>query len=166
MVKFYYNYLISEDSTHSPFEVIYGYRSSTPAHRLLPLTIATANIADRLNLVADIRDVVNQLLKLSKERIAAWSTRLLLLFNRETLFIFGLKVYTSVNKNANTLEIKNKVHTRWYLRSVLTLLSWYLVLPKGCRLHHVFCCYFLSHASSSTSLRPQQAEIGGDHEKY
>ena len=43
--------------------------------------------------------------------------------------------------------------------------SYKLVLPKGCRLHHVFHCILLSRASSSTSLRPHQAEIEGDHAK-
>jgi len=40
------------------------------------------------------------------------------------------------------------------------------LLPKGCRLHPVFHCDLLSHASSSTSLRPHQAEIEGAHEEY
>ena len=45
--------------------------------------------------------------------------------------------------------------------------SYKLLLPKGCRLHHVFHCDLLSHASSSTSLiRPHRAEIEGDHEEY
>jgi hypothetical protein len=44
--------------------------------------------------------------------------------------------------------------------------SYKSLIPKGCRLHHVFHCDLLSHASSSTSLRPHQAEIEGDHEEY
>jgi hypothetical protein len=44
--------------------------------------------------------------------------------------------------------------------------SYKLLLPKGCRLHPVFHCDLLFHASSSTSLRPHQAEIEGDHAKY
>ncbi len=39
-----------------------------------------------------------------------------------------------------------------------------LLLPKGCRLHPVFICDLLSHASTSTSLRPHKIEIEGDHE--
>ena len=42
---------------------------------MLPMVGATAVAADRLALIADIRDVVIQLLKLSKERMAARSTR-------------------------------------------------------------------------------------------
>ena len=44
--------------------------------------------------------------------------------------------------------------------------SYEVILPKGCRLRHVFHCDLLSHATSSTSLRPHQAEIEGDHEEY
>ena len=44
--------------------------------------------------------------------------------------------------------------------------SYKLLLPKGCRLHHVFYCDMLSHVSSSTSLRPHRVEIEGDHEEY
>ena len=44
--------------------------------------------------------------------------------------------------------------------------SYKLLLPKGCRLHLVFHCDLLSHATTSTSLRPHQAEIEGDHEEY
>ena len=43
--------------------------------------------------------------------------------------------------------------------------SYKLLLPKGCRLHFVFRCDLLSHASSSTSLRPHRAEIERDHKE-
>ena len=54
---------------------MYGYQPSTPADRLLPLASAIADASDRLSLIADIRDVVDQLLKLSKGKIEARSTR-------------------------------------------------------------------------------------------
>ncbi len=41
----------------------------------MPLAGATSNATDRLTLIANIRDVVTQLLKLSKERIVVRSTR-------------------------------------------------------------------------------------------
>jgi len=44
--------------------------------------------------------------------------------------------------------------------------SYNLFLPKGCRQHLVFHCDLLSHATSSTFVRPRQAEIEGDHEEY
>ena len=50
--------------------------------------------------------------------------------------------------------------------SEVSVNSYKLVLPKGCRLHPVFHCDLLSHATSSTSLRPHRAEIYGDNEEY
>ena len=38
MVEFYYNYSINEATSHSPFEVMYGFQPSTHADRLLSLT--------------------------------------------------------------------------------------------------------------------------------
>ncbi len=70
MVEFYYNRSINEATTHLPFEVVYGYQPSTPSDRLLPMAGDTADGADRLTLIAHMRDVVNQLLKLSKVRMA------------------------------------------------------------------------------------------------
>jgi hypothetical protein len=75
MMEFYYSCSINEATSHSPFEVMYGFRPSTPAYRLLPLTGATAEAANRLTMITDIRDVDHQLIKLSKERMEARSTR-------------------------------------------------------------------------------------------
>jgi len=44
--------------------------------------------------------------------------------------------------------------------------SYKLILPKGRRLHHTFHFDLLSHASSSTSLRPRHAKIEGDHADF
>jgi hypothetical protein len=60
MAEFYYNCSIYEAISHSPFEVMYGFQPSTPADRLLPLTGATAEAADRLTMILDIMDVVHQ----------------------------------------------------------------------------------------------------------
>ena len=57
IVEFYYNGSINEATTHSPFEVMYGYQPSALGDRLLPMTGATADAADRLTLIADIRVV-------------------------------------------------------------------------------------------------------------
>jgi hypothetical protein len=75
MVEFYYSCSINEATTHSPVEVMYGYQPSTQADRLFPLVDATTDATHRLTLIANIRDVVDQLLKLCKERMAAKSTR-------------------------------------------------------------------------------------------
>ncbi len=59
MVEFYQNCLIYEATRYLPFEVMYGYQPSTLADRLLPMVGVTADAADRLTLIAYIRDVVN-----------------------------------------------------------------------------------------------------------
>jgi len=73
---------------------MYGYQPSTPADRLLPMVGATADSTDRLTLIADIRDVVNQLLKLSKESIAVRSTRTAPIFQPGDLVYLSTKGVT------------------------------------------------------------------------
>jgi len=66
-------------------------------------TIQDAN--DRITLITNIRGVVNQLLKLSKDKMAASSYRNAPLFQTGDLVYFSTKyVYTSGHKNANTFE--------------------------------------------------------------
>ena len=91
MVEFYYNCFINEATSYSPFEVMYGFQPSTPANRLLPLTGATAEATDRLTLIKDIIDVVHQLIKLSKERMAARSTRTAPLFQPDDYVYLATK---------------------------------------------------------------------------
>ena len=62
MVEFYYNCSIDESSTHSPFEVMYGYQPSASADQFVPLNVDAADAIDRLTLIVDIRDGVNRLL--------------------------------------------------------------------------------------------------------
>ena len=59
---------------------MYRFQPSTYAYRLLSMTGATTEATDRLTMITDIRDVVHQLINLSKERIAARSTRTAPLF--------------------------------------------------------------------------------------
>jgi hypothetical protein len=66
MVEFYYNCFINEASRHSPFEVSYGFQPATHVDRLLPLTDAPARVAERLAELASVRDIVCELLTLSK----------------------------------------------------------------------------------------------------
>ena len=54
MIEFYYNCSINEATTHSPFEVMYGFPTSTLADRLYPLVGATTDAANRLTLIVDI----------------------------------------------------------------------------------------------------------------
>ena len=76
MVEFYYNFSINNEATqHSLFEVMYGFQPSTPTNRLLPLAGATAVATERLTNIVEIRDVIKQLLIISKERMAPKSTQ-------------------------------------------------------------------------------------------
>ena len=59
MVELYYNCSINEATSHSPFEVMYGFQPSTLADRLILVTGATAEAADRLTMITDIRDGVH-----------------------------------------------------------------------------------------------------------
>jgi hypothetical protein len=79
---------------------MYGYQPSTPADRLLPLTGATANATDRLALIADVRDVVDQLLKLLK-KISSQIEQDCSFFSIGRSYFLRLNVYTSVHINAN-----------------------------------------------------------------
>ena len=53
----------------------YGFQTSTLVDRLLPLFGAPALVADRLTEMANVREVVRELLTLSKQRMAARSSR-------------------------------------------------------------------------------------------
>jgi hypothetical protein len=163
MVEFYYNCSINEATTHSPFEVMYGYQPSTPADRPLPMVDATADATDRLALIADIRDVVNQLLKLSKERRATKSTRTAPIFQLGDLVHLSTKgLHISSQKYKHLRDQKLGPYKVIFKVGIN---SYKLLLPKRCRLQHVFHCDLLSHATSPTSLRPYQAKIDGDHKE-
>jgi hypothetical protein len=102
MVEFhYYNCSMNEASKHSPFEVSYGFLPTTSAHRLLPLIGAQAYVTDRLTELVSVRDVVRELLALSKQRMAGRSSRPSLffrIFKRVTYsfpIVQTLKRYTS-----------------------------------------------------------------------
>jgi hypothetical protein len=70
MDEFYYNCSTNEANSHSPFEVLYGFQPSTTANRLIPLTCAIVEAADKLTMIANIKDGVHQLIKILKERMA------------------------------------------------------------------------------------------------
>jgi hypothetical protein len=164
MVEFYYNCAINEASKHSPFEVSYGFQPSTPADRLLPLTGAPAPVADRLTELANVREVVRELLTLSKQRMAARSSK------PAPIFVVGDFVFLS-SKGLHIHSQKCK-HLRdqrlgpYQVIEKVGLKSYRLQLPQGCRLHPVFHCDLLSKASTSTPLRHRPAEIESDHNEY
>ena len=122
------------------------------------------NAIDRLTLITDIQDVVNQLLKLSKERIGARSTRIAPFFQPGDLVYFSTKVLHIRSHKCKHLRYQKLGPYKVISKTGIN--SYKLSLRKECRLHPVFHCDLLSHATSSTSLRPHQAEIEGDHEEY
>ena len=72
--------------------MVYGYQPSTSTARLIPMVGAMADASDdRLTLITDIRDVINQLLKISKERMAAGSTRIAPIFQPGDLVCISMK---------------------------------------------------------------------------
>jgi hypothetical protein len=146
MVKFYYNCSINEATSHSPFEVMYGFQPSTLACRLLLLNSVTAEAADRLTMITDIRDVIHQLIKLSKERMAARSTRTAPLVQPDDYFYLSTK-----GLNIRSQKFKHLRGQRLGPFKVICkvgIISYKLLSSKGCRLHHVFHCALLSHVSS------------------
>ena len=123
MVEFYYKCSINEATTHSLFEVMYGYHPSTLADRLFPLAVL-----QRMHLIDwHWLQIYEMLLTNSwsylRKRWQLDQLWLLLFFNREILFIFRRKGYTPVHRNTNILEIRNWVLTYFYLRWVSTLIN-------------------------------------------
>ncbi len=107
MVEFYYNCSINEATSHSPFEVMYGFQPSTHADRLLPLSGATAEAAVRFTMIADIKDVVYELIKLSKERMAAKSTMFAPIFQPGDYFYLSTKGLHIRSHKLNTFATRS-----------------------------------------------------------
>jgi hypothetical protein len=104
MVEFYYNCTINESSKHSPFEVTYGFQPSTHVDRLLPLTGAPASDVDRVTELANVREVVRELLTLSKQRMAARSSRPTPIFVASDFIFLSSKGLHIHSKKMQTLE--------------------------------------------------------------
>ncbi len=92
IVEFYYNCSINESTSHSPFEVMYGFQPSTPGDRFVPLTGASIEATDRMTMITDIRDVVHQLTKCQRSEWRPDRLGLLHFFNREIMSISQPKV--------------------------------------------------------------------------
>ncbi len=110
-----------------------------------------------------MHDVAKQLLKLTKSRMTATSTR------TAPLFQYGNTIYLSTKDfHIRLHKYKQNIYQRlgsYTFVSKDDITSYKLLLPNGCRIHLVFHCDFLSHDSSSTSLRPRHADKSGDHEE-
>jgi len=138
--------------------------TATHIDRLLPLTGALALVAARLTELANVREVVRELLTLSKQRMTARSSRPV------PTFVLGDFVFLS-SKGLHIHSQKCK-HVRdqrlgpFQVIEKVGLKSYRLKLPLGCRLHPVFHCNLLSKASNSTPLRHRHVEIESDHNEH
>jgi hypothetical protein len=164
MVKFYYNCSTNEAARNSSFEVMYEFLPSTQSDRLLHLAGATADASDRLNNIVEIRVAVKQLSIFSKEKMAARSSR------ASPIFYVGNLVYLSTRdlhiRSENCKHLKDQKFGPFKVMAKVGMTSYKLLLLYGCRLHPVFHCNLLPHSTTSTSLRPHQAEVEGGMEEY
>jgi hypothetical protein len=142
MVEFYYDCIINESSKHSPFEVTDGVQPSSSVDMLLPLTGAPDLVADRLTGLANAREVVRELLTLSKQRMVARSSRPAPTFVVGD-FVFlsskGLHIHSQKGKN-----LRDQRLGPYQVIEKIGLKSYRLKLSQGCRLHQVFHCDFFS----------------------
>jgi len=132
---------------------VYGYRPSTPADRILPLTDDIADVADRLTLIADIQDIVDQLLKLSKEIMAAISTRIAPFCQPGDLVYLSIQGLHIRSKKCK--HLRDQKSGPYKVVSKVGIKSYKLVIPRRCRLYHVFHCDILYRDTSSTTLHPR-----------
>jgi hypothetical protein len=102
MVEFYYNCSISESFKNYPFEVSNGFQPATRVDKLLPLTGAPAPVADRLTELANVREVVRELLTLSKQPMAARSCRPTPTFVLGDFVFLSSKGYIFIHKSETT----------------------------------------------------------------
>ena len=131
---------------------------------MLSLTGAPALVAYRLTELACVRDVVRELLTLSKQRMAARSSRPSSIFAMGDFFFLsskGLHVHSQRCKH-----LRDRRRGPFQVLKKVGLKSYRLIIPHGCRLHPLFHCDLLSKAYSSTPLRHQFVEIESDHNEY
>ena len=115
-------------------------------------------------MITDIRDIVYQLINFSKERMAARSTRTAPLYQPDDYVYLSTKGLHIRSQKCKHLRDQRLGPFKVICKVSINANK--LLLPKGCRLQLVFHCDLLSHASSSTSLRPHKIEIEGDHEEH
>ena len=88
---------INEATKPSPFELSCGFQLATHADILLPITSALAPVVERKTELASVRDVVRELLTLSKQRMAACSLKSAPPSLWVILFSFPLKDYIFIH---------------------------------------------------------------------
>ena len=131
---------------------------------MLPLTGALAPVVERLTKLASVRDVVRDLLTLSRQRMAACSSRPAPTFVvGDFIFLFSKRLHIYLQKYKH---LRDQRLDPFQVIEKVGLKSYKLKLPQGCRLHLVFHRDLLSKATNSTPSRHQPAEIERDHNEY
>jgi len=104
----------------------------------LSMVGATEYAVDRLALIIDIRDVVNQLLKLSKERMAARSIRTSPFFQPGDLVYLSTKGLHIRSQKCN--HLRDQKLGPYKVINKVGINSYKILLHKRCRLHLVYHC--------------------------
>jgi hypothetical protein len=128
---------------------------------LLPLTCARDPVVERLAKLASVRDVVREFFTLSKQRMAARSSK-----PTPTFIVDDFVFLSSKGSHFHSQKCKNLRDERLGPFQVLEKVgvkSNRLKLPPRCRLHLVFHCDVLSKSNNSTPLRHQHES---DHNEY
>jgi len=115
--------------------------------------------------LASVRDVVREILTLSKQRVAAGSSRPTSIFDCGDFALIsseGLHIHSQQCKHLRDQQIA----PLFQVLEKVGLMSYRLNLPPRCKLHPVFHCDLLSKAACSTPLRHQPSEIKSDHDEY
>jgi hypothetical protein len=120
MVEFYYNCFVNEATSCSPFEAMYGFQPSTPANRLLHwLVLLPRQLTDWLWLGIS-KMLFTNWLNCRRNEWQLVRLGLLLYSNRTIMSIYRQKVSTSDRKSVNTFATNDWVHSRLFVRLILT----------------------------------------------
>ena len=164
MVEFTYNSTVSEASQHSPFETTFGFNPSAPVDLMLPFGEIPVSAADRLQQISDTQMVVKELLQLSKERLAASTSRI------APEFDIGDYVYLSTRglriKSQSCKKLMDRRLGPYKVLEKVGNRSYKLKLEQGSRLHPVFHVDVLSKAATSTPLRSKAVDAVDDGLEY
>ena len=165
MIEFTYNSTLSESAQHSPFEVSYGFNPDAPVDKLLSGTSAANTKADDvLTQLTDVQSVVKELLKLSKERLAARRTRAAPEFQPGDMVHLSTK---GINiKSQACKKLKDRCIGPYKVLQKIGQTSYKLLLPAGSRLHPVFHVDVLKKAESKEPLRSIPVDDITDEEFY
>ena len=160
LVEFVYNTTVSESAKHSPFEVAQGFNPPLPVDRMLPQDGTNAEAAVRLEHMRDVQEVTKELLRLSKDKMAAQADQPVREFNvGDYVFLStkGLRL-----KSQACSKLKDRQVGAFKVLERVGRRSYRLQLPANYRLHPVFHVDLLSSAKEGQQLRPVPLSQGVD----